>query len=243
MHTLLIRSVGRRRIRKLAANDASIAASYELQNVEWMSAIAFNGPQECWGRVPQDPKALECRVSKSQPGWQNGGNGMMTTTSATPKTLLIMMHAANQFCCIMPKVCFTLHSTTVGESVQWQHSSALHWAEGGKSSENWEENWERAATLALKSHPSAQLLCCALCSLNDFQLFSFLCVCLVFGLHFFSIFFHAPALLVFFLCVTPPLQCHFRVVILRGHVACCKIPLLFSVFKWSLFRGPALLDV
>lgn len=199
-----------------------------------MSAIAFNGPQECWGfegwkRVPQDPKALECRVSKSQPEWQNGGNGMMTTTSATPKTLLIMMHAANQFCCIMPKVCFTLHST-VGESVRWQQSSALQGVVGGKSSENWEENWERAATLALKSHPNAQLLCCALCSLNDFQLF-FLLVCLFgFRAAVFSLF-CAPALLVFFLCVTPPLQCHFRVVILRGHVACCKIPLLLSVSK------------
>lgn len=61
------------RIRKLAANDASIAASYELQNVEWMSAIAFNGPRECvfWGsrgpRDPRDPRTFKwSSLSKSQ---------------------------------------------------------------------------------------------------------------------------------------------------------------------------------
>jgi len=80
---------------------------------------------------------------------------MTTTRTTTTTTLLIMMHAANQFCCIMPKVC----TSTVAGGLGWRKKH-LGW-----------QNAVGGATLALRFHPDAQLLCCALCSLNDFQLF------------------------------------------------------------------------
>lgn len=89
-----------------------------------------------------------------------------------------------------------------GKSILLYYAKSVHKCSGNSRGENGEKlGGEKPPALALKFHPDAQLLCCALCYSSFFCVFCLVCW-RVFLFIFISIFSgcHAPAAAMPFLC-------------------------------------------